>query len=216
MRHALIPVVGLGLLAASGVLHGVQTGRWRDPEVLSRAAKRLDRMPHEFGDWVAQRQSISGQQLKAAEAAGGIAASYRSRNAESPGTVQVMLLCGPAGPIALHPPTVCFQGTGYRQCSDVKRVDVKDASGRDAGTFFATEFERTADGIPERIRTWWAWTADGRWAAPENPRFLFAGEPVLFKLYLTEQVDPGSDDSAIPKFAGEFLPRLRSDVFGGS
>lgn len=215
MRRVLIPLVGIGLLGISAVLHGVQTGRWRDPEVLTRAAERIERVPREFGGWVSQPLEISERQMTGAEASGAMAANYKSQTSQTPsgGLVQVMLLCGPAGPVALHPPTVCFQGTGYRQCADVKKVTVKDESGHAAGAFWTTEFERSADGIPERIRTWWGWSTDGRWMAPENARFAFAGEPVLFKLYLIETVQPGVDASAIPKFANDFLPRLRANVF---
>jgi hypothetical protein len=45
----------------------------------------------------------------------------------------------------------------------------------------------------------WAWTTDGTWIAPDNPRWQFAKQlnavPVLFKLYVaTPLPEPDADE----------------------
>lgn len=215
MFRAIIPISGIILLLASGILHGIQTGRWRDPEVLDRAAERLENIPRRFGNWNSHSLELSERQLKVAEASGGIAARYETFDAQAgPRAVEVMFLCGPFGPIAVHPPTVCFRGVGYQQLSEEKRVEVEDTAGKSLGTFWSTEFERTVDGVPQRIRTWWGWTDGKEWKAPQNPRFAFAGTPVLYKIYFTEDVSATESPSAIPTFAQQLLPRMNESVFG--
>ncbi|MGC1273672.1 MAG: hypothetical protein WBC44_08205 [Planctomycetaceae bacterium] len=214
MSRALIPLTGVILMVASGILHGVQTGRWRDPEILSRAAERLEDVPRRFGSWNSHPLELSERQLEVAEAAGGVAARYETFDARTGSrAVEVMFLCGPFGPIAVHPPTVCFQGVGYRQLGEEKRVEVEDAAGKSLGTFWSTDFERTVDGVPQRIRTWWGWSDGGEWTAPQNPRFAFAGTPVLYKVYFTEDVSSTETPSVIPSFAQQFLPEVSESVF---
>lgn len=213
MFRAFIPMTGVILLIASGILHGVQTARWRDPEVLSRAAARLENIPRRFTTWNSHPLELSERQLEVAEAAGGVAARYETFDAQvGSRAVEVMFLCGPFGPVAVHPPTVCFRGVGYRQLSEEKRVEVEDANGNSLGTFWSTDFERTVDGVPQRIRTWWGWSAGDEWMAPTNPRFAFAGTPVLYKIYFTEDVSSSDEPTIIPAFAQQFLPRVSESV----
>ncbi len=214
MTQFLIPATGVLLLIASGVAHGVHSGRWGDTEILSRSAARLEATPRQFGKWTSRPLELSDRQIKAAEAAGGMAARYETFDSQTgPQAVEVMFLCGPFGPIAVHPPTVCFRGVGYRQLSEEKRVEVKDAAGKSLGVFWSTDFERPVEGTQQRIRTWWGWSAGGEWSAPSNPRLAFAGESVLYKIYFTENVTSEETSSYIPSFARELLPRIGETVF---
>ncbi|QDT14193.1 exosortase-associated EpsI family protein [Alienimonas californiensis] len=210
--HRLAPAAGVALLLGAGVAHQVQTSALRDPAVLTAAADRLDEVPLEIDGWTAEPLELGERQLRLAEATGGFARRYVGPNGEGP--VEVMLLAGPQGPISVHPPTVCFRGAGYRQCSPVTNVPAGGVDG--VGDFAAATFEKEIDGRPVRIRTHWAWGAGAGWSAPETPRVAFAGEPFLYKLYVTEFRTDGEeavDDAPLPAtrtFLNAFLPRLRS------
>ncbi len=213
--HRLAPAAGVALLVGAGFAHRAQTDGLRDPEVLTAAADRLDAVPAAFEGWASESLELTPRQLEMAEASGGFARRYRGPNGEGP--VEVMLLAGPQGPISVHPPTVCFRGAGYRQCSPVANVSAGEVKGIDE--FAAASFEKTLDGRPVRIRTHWAWGDGSGWSAPESPRVAFAGEPYLYKLYVTEyrpleaeeSEESGAGAAPLPGtslFLRKFLPRL--------
>jgi hypothetical protein len=57
-------------------------------------------------------------------------------------------------------------------------------------SYFVAEFEKKTPTTFERHRVRWAWTTDGTWTAPDNPRLAF-GFPAareLFKLYVVTAV----------------------------
>lgn len=215
------PIAGVVLVATSAIIYGIQTDRVRDPEVLDAASARLATASAKAVEgWSATNLTLEADQLRAAEAAGGAAVRYSRLEPATDGTstIDMMLLCGPHGPISVHPPTVCFKGVGYQQCATSERVNLIDGDGHSLGTFWVTEFERPVDGITQRIRTYWAWSSDGNWSAPDNPRAAFAGVPVLYKLYLTEQLisagdEPESREQVVQAFAQQFLPQLKAGLF---
>lgn len=225
MKRFVIPTIGLGMLVASGVLYAVQTGHARNPVVLAESARRIDTARDiAINGWSGERIDLAARQLNAAQAAGGGSVQYRSLpTGPTSAAINVMLLSGPHGPISVHPPTACFRGAGYRQMSPKHREKITAADGTVLGTFWVTDFQQQKKGIVYRIRTWWAWSTDGRWQAPKTPRLQFAGEPVLYKLYLTERIPvstgvgiggTGADDGAeIRQFAQHYLPRLRRTLF---
>ena len=192
--RTIIPVVAGALLAASGILHAYQTGVWNSGKQLSQAAARLSQIPLSVGDWQGTPLEFDPRQLKAAEAAGALSRVYKSEDSRP---MNVMLLCGPHGPIALHPPTVCFTGAGYSQSCEVRRHVVHDAEHRELGSFWVADFDKLIDGAPVRIRTYWAWSDGHAWSAADAPRFEYAGAPVLYKLYVTHVVPNSADDSEV-------------------
>jgi hypothetical protein len=111
--------------------------------------------------------------------------------------VVVSLTSGPPGAVATHTPDVCYPAGGYKTVKSPK-VETVDLPGGGTATFLVAEFEKaTASGQPDRHRVRWAWTTDGKWGVPGNPRFAFVRSPELFKLYVVTPVDPaasGTDD----------------------
>lgn len=220
MPRLILPATGLVLLVASGVLYAMQTGSTRDPQVMAEAARRVDTARDiAVPGWSSERIEFTSEQLAAAEAAGGGNVRYSAIDGPAvSSSVNVMLLCGPHGPISVHPPTACFQGVGYRQVRPERPETIKAADGTVLGTFWVTDFEQERNGVTERIRTWWTWSPNAEWHAAKNARMEFAGQPVLYKLYLTEQVlaQPDDEDAesdlaggVIPEFARKYLPELK-------
>lgn len=209
-RRGLIPVAAAALIAASGVLHAVQTGAWSRGRHLAEAAARLHALPLEAGRWRGTELEFDRDQLKAAEAAGALSRSYSDPAGRS---VSVMLLCGPHGPVAVHPPTVCFTAAGYSLATEQRRIVLPGQDGRPAAEFWSADFERTVDGRTVRTRTYWSWSDGSGWKAPDRPRFAFAGTPVLHKLYVTRSL--GADDGSEPadEFLKAFLPAVDQTLF---
>ncbi len=132
----------------------------------------------------------------------------------------MMLLAGPTGPIAVHPPTACYRGLGYTLAAEPATMSVprnqansNRAASRDR--FQVAEFIPPPHSMSPRVRVAWAWSNDGRWSAPEHPRVAFAGRPALFKLYVTTDASSTHDDaeSTIDRFLEQALPELRNRLF---
>jgi hypothetical protein len=210
MTHFLQIGIATSLLLASGFLHGIHSERWGSPEALANAAKALDRIPAQFGSWVSEEVPVPKPQLEIAEAV-----SHYSRHFvnQADGTVvNVMILCGRPGPIAVHPPTVCFTGAGLQQLVPEAATTVGPAE-QPLGEFFRVDFGKEEAGVPVRLRTWWGWSTDGDWQAAATPRREFAGESHLYKIYFTRPLsslnEPTADDPA-EEFMRVFLPKVRA------
>lgn len=214
LRKANTPLLlaaGLALIVGSGVVHGLQTDRWGQAQALLDAAQRLDEIPTEFNGWTSQDAPIAERQLKGAEAVG----SY-SRQFQHPKTghaVNVMILCGRSGPIAVHPPTVCFTGSGWRLQAAPSRAVVESHADE---SFWNAEFSREEDGIPISIRTKWGWNGDGKWMACRQPRLETARYRNLYKMYVTvpsTYLSPEEAEATAQDFLEQFLPVVNEALF---
>lgn len=211
-----VPLAAAILIAASGILHALQTDAWGREERLQASAQRLVKVPLQIKGWNGDSLEFDPRQLKVAQAAGAFSRTYTSTDGTT--SLNVMMLTGPSGPIAVHPPTVCFTAAGYTQVTSQRRVNVSDASGRTLGSFWTADFEwRKENGLTNRIRTYWGWSNDGRWQAPEYPRYEFAGSRILHKLYVTRQLSEQSQEIAesepIDSFLRDFVPAVNEVVF---
>lgn len=190
----LLVMISIGAL---GYAHGRLTDRWGMPAEVSQAAERLALVPHEINGWVGTDLPIGTRQLEAASAEGSLSRQYM--HSETGEVVQVMILCGRPGPIAVHPPTVCFVGSGVEQATEESKATL--SSGETESEFFTADFVQT-DLFEEAQRTYWAWSTTGRsWSAPgdsQTTRLTFAGEPYLYKMYFTTPVErlPGQEEFA--------------------
>jgi hypothetical protein len=94
-------------------------------------------------------------------------------------------------------------------------VEVRDVSGTTIGAFWCADFEwQQPSGTATRIRTYWGWSNDGIWKAPDYPRYQFAGSQVLDKLYVIRPVTPSdSDEELIDDFLRDFLPVVNESIF---
>ena len=76
---------------------------------------------------------------------------------------------------------------------------------------FQTAIASRAGTKPSSLRLYWAWHGSSGWSSPENPRWAFAAEPMLSKLYIVREtggvaVDPKEDPCA--QFLSLLLPEL--------
>lgn len=204
------------VLVASGIVHGLQTNRWGLPDDVLEAAARLERVPTSIGSWYSEEVPMRERELELAEVVGHLSRHYVNR--EDGSAVDVAILCGHFGPIAVHPPTVCFPGGGWGQIAPEKKTTVEARSLSEPAEFWHTDFTKHADGVPVTIRTYWSWSTDGQWHASDNPRMQFAYSPHLYKMYVTRVLPAGATptvDEGDPssQFLKIFLPELTRTVF---
>ena len=186
-----------GLVIAGAVVHAGTTHRWSairpDPEraaavhalVLNLGDRAVHEVPSEMP--VKERSTCTCRQ-------------YVSRIGGTP--VVVSVTSGPPGAVATHTPDVCYPAGGYKTVKPPK-AETLDLPGGGTATCLVAEFEKTTEGgVPDRQRIRWAWTTDGKWAVPTNPRFAFVpwfSSPQgteLYKLYVVTPVAPDGIDAA--------------------
>ena len=207
-----VPVaVALLLVVAAGLAHGKATGRWQSNEELADAALRLTQIPDSFGDWSSTDVTKNSEELAVAEAAGYLCRHYR--HARTGEEVTVLLLCGPPGPISVHPPTACYRARGYQLLSDPQLTDLNTDERQDR--FHLAEFQGQSTLTEDRVAIMWGWSAAGQWSAPDSPRFAFAGESALYKLYVTwdRSLDQLPLADTVPReFLAVFLPAIEQQI----
>jgi hypothetical protein len=169
------------LIAASAFASGRFTTATDNQSKLDRTSTKLHMLPQVCGDWTSETLDIDAAEIRIAEATGSILRRYTHRGTGD--SVNVLLLCGPPGPISVHPPTACYQARGYRLTSEPSRVAFGKSS--PSQEFRVAEFSNPAGFAEDRVGIIWCWTTGSRWSAPENPRLEFAAEAALFKLYIT-------------------------------
>ena len=219
-RQSLPLLTGALVLAAAGLVHGTWSGRW-SPIDLSIVSNRVYEIPETIGDWVViDEGTYSEHELKIAELSSYIMRHYRDRGTGE--VVTVLLMCGKTGPVAVHPPTVCYKGQGFEQLDAEKKHAVDTGQQGDASVgheFLTAAFAKPDPGTHMRQRIYWAWSTNGVWQVPANPRLEFSSSPVLFKLYVTQeahQLRRESGESAAEAFLLDALPVIRQAVSGDS
>ena len=217
LRSRQLPgAVALLLILSSGVVHGVWTNRWSTEQAVSVAAEALDVMPLAVGDWEATDETLNTADVQLAELSGYVLRQYaQPYNGR---TVSVLLMCGPPGPVAVHPPTACYRGAGYQMQANPRHHSISSSETGPAlrDSFLVADFQKSTAVDFRQTRIFWAWSADGHWSVPEHPRIAFAGIPALFKLYVTCDTESGDEPvkgSDAESFLQQLLPELRATVF---
>jgi hypothetical protein len=208
----LVIAVAVAILVGAALFEGWRTNRWGPSEDIRAVAARLDAVPREVGPWVATADTpLDPKIVRIAEAVGYIARTYRHRDTGA--QVDVLMLCGPSGPIAAHTPDVCYAGNGFKMVGGRARKTLPLPDGTAAG-YWSARFEREVSS-DDALRVCWAWGVDGHWDASESPWGEYALRQYLYKLYVTRRAAPTADtDRAtspdpIEEFLTVFLPEAR-------
>ena len=114
-----------------------------------------------------------------------------------------MLLYGEPGPLGAHTPETCYVGAGYRQLGPALPRELAGSA------FWVAQFE-TAAQPPATLSVHWAWGTGGDWAASENPRFDYAAQSRIYKLYVSHVAAPAGGRSPLDDFLPAFLADLRT------
>ena len=219
MSRNLHMTIALMLIAIGGAAQGWMTYRWTANTAVADAVSRLDQIPMQVGDWTATDLRLTDNEVRVGRIDGYIKRAYV--NQATGAQVHLLLMCGQAGPIALHPPTVCFSGQGYRVVGRQTQTSIADGNSTSVQQyeFHQADFGNAAIDDATLTRLYWAWSTDGAWESAANPRVDYAGEAVLFKLYVSEQWLPTGDtkDTGSGRlFMEQMLPVIRNALRSGS
>lgn len=207
MNRSMPLILVIALITMTGVVRGKWSGRWVGAALGDAPRHRLSTIPLSVGDWNGEAVSLDERELKLARVEKSFVRRYVHR--QTGDVVTVMLLGGQPGPISVHTPDVCYRGSGFEEVGDA----VSYSAGSEGSPQFRVRAFQKQSPMPFLIRVFYCWTVQGDWISPEFPRLAFAGEPVLYKLYLIREVarlgDVSSDDPAIRLFEA-LQPHIRA------
>jgi hypothetical protein len=184
----------LALVLCGAIVHGAVTQRWSifvgNPELTAR----LHALEIRCGDWVPTEVPT---EMPLNEQS--IATSRRYDSTRLKRAVVVSFISGIPGSVATHTPDVCYPGSGYKTLRGPGKETITLPDGR-TSTVYVADFEKKTQTKFDRVRVRWAWTKDGEWVAPENPRWQFAIQlraPTLYKVYIATPLPDAGEDSAV-------------------
>ena len=210
MQRILVIISACVVLVASGVVHGVWTDRWSDQGDLAETAQRLEQLPMTIGAW--HGNVVEMERDPNSSLAGMIARRYV--NASNGKGVTILLACGRSGAVCTHTPDVCYAGSGY-EVEKPRRFALPSNSAQAPPEFWTARFVRERANGKSQLRIFWSWHGSESWQVADYPRVRFAGEKVLYKLYLIrEMVQPDEpfDGDACVEFMQDLLPAFRNSV----
>lgn len=176
--------------------------------LLDQRVASLPSIPHYLPNWDGEDFEIDDNQIKQANLAGYVARKYTHRDTGE--VVAVLVVCGYRGPISVHTPDVCYQGSGYGMGEIVKK-DLSLADSPISAHFNTALFQPQDATNPGKLRIHWAWSADGNWDAPEFNRGAYLFQPVLYKMYVIQNIPDkqASQSKASEELIRELLPQLK-------
>jgi hypothetical protein len=190
----------LALVVCGALVNGAVTQRWNILNPNAELTGRLHAAEIRFEDWQPTEVPTEMPLNERSTAT--------SRRYVSPGgrVAMVSFISGIPGSVATHTPDVCYPGSGYKTLRGVRKENFALPDGR-ACVAYVADFEKKTQTKVDRVRVRWAWTTDGAWIAPDNPRWQFASQlraPVLYKVYLATPLpeidtDESSEDDATTK-----------------
>jgi hypothetical protein len=205
--------VGIFILAVvtlvGGVIQGRMCRRWARPQEFQALADRLRELPAQIGPWHAKKsQPLDPVAEAVLECAGYVCRQYENQRTGE--TVTVAVLLGPAGPISVHTPDVCYSSQNYDTVGPPQRIRFDDG-GNSANELWSTSLRAT---IPtaSNLRVYYGWSTGGRWSAPDDARLEFAGQSHLYKVQVAGPLPMPFDDEKSDQsrtFLKDFLPVVR-------
>jgi hypothetical protein len=210
MPRVLVVASAFALLVASGAVHGVWTDRWSDQGDLAEAAQGLNQLPMTIGVW-------HGSDVEMADdpntgLAGMIARRYV--NSANGKTVTLFLACGRSRAVCTHTPDVCYAGSGF-EVETPTRFVLPSTTALAPAEFWTARFVRERASGKNHLRIYWSWHDGQSWKVADNPRLRFAGQKVLYKLYLIREIaqsEEPTDGDACVEFMQDLRPAFRRSV----
>ncbi len=201
------------LLFFCGLVHGLWTDRWALTNEPGASAARLQEVAAELGGW--RGEPIDVDPSRVGPVAGHLFRRYQNEGGQS---VTMALVCGRPGPVSVHTPDACYTAKGYAITSQ-SRFAFPPGAARPTAEFWTADLLKKKTTGQTRLRIFWAWSADGTWQTPADPRLTFAHHPALDKLYLIRELNsPGEplDDDPCVALMHALLPELQRALFPGS
>jgi Protein of unknown function (DUF3485) len=200
------------LIVGAGLVDGAWTNRWGPSPELAAFTANLDSIPMVIGDWQGTAFELPPKERAMAGAVTCVGRKYS--NPARGVSVTVLLLGGLPGDISNHTPDVCYPGAGYT-LNAISPFDYRYASGQKRAGF-RTALATRGGASPSVLRILWGWNASKGWTAPEEPRWSFASEPWLCKLYVIRETAGSAlepEDDPYTDFLAVFLSEVDRRVF---
>lgn len=196
-------VVAMTLLSA--VVHGYSDGRWAQPTDWIAQGRRLTQLPERCGPWVLiETMPLQEDAARVLRCYGSTVRAYQNEHTSE--IVNVAVLFGPRGPIAVHTPEICYSSVGTSQLGE-RVTRSLDVAGQTQGLWSVRFAEQGSDGSvgEPAFEVWYAWSDGGSWSAAEQPRFW-----MTTNLYKVQVAGPVGQKGTPPceDFLREFLPQL--------
>jgi len=194
--------IGLIMILFGGAAHGLLSNRWGVAEDIQSLGKQLNAIPMSIGPWKCDEEGVLDQRvLDILEANGYISRVYVHQSTGE--AVNVFMVFGPKGPIAVHTPEVCYSARAVNQTEERQAVPC-DYDGKD-GTIWKLGFEtNTID--KRKMSVYYGWTEGGPWQAANSPRFWRTD--FLYKIQTSCQATGKKEDST-DEFFKAFMPEAR-------
>jgi Protein of unknown function (DUF3485) len=200
------------LIVGTGLVHGGWTNRWRPSPELAALTAKFDSIPTVIGNW---RGTVFELPAKERAMAGAVACLARKYSNPARGiSVTVLMVGGLPGDISSHTPDACYPGAGYT-LRETSPFDYRYGSG-DKHAEFRTALAARGGVIPSVLRILWGWNASKGWTAPAEPRWSFASEPWLCKVYVIRETAGSTikpEDDPCTEFLSVFLSEVDRLVF---
>jgi hypothetical protein len=202
MMKPLTYICVLALVVCGALVHGAVTQRWNVFDSKAELTARLHGLEVRFEDW---QSSEIPTEMPLNERS--TATSWRYASA-SGRVAMISFISGIPGSVATHTPDVCYPGSGYKVLRGTRKEKIELPGGQ-TGEVYVADFEKKTQTKLDRVRVRWAWTTDGAWVAPDNPRWQFASQlraPVIYKVYVatplpdTEGAEKADDDAITKAF----------------
>lgn len=185
------------LIVGAALVHGAVTQRWSVFSPNPAQTDRLHGLEVHYADW---QPTIVPTDMPTNERS--IATSRRYVSVSSGQSGVTTLISGIPGSVSTHTPDICYVGSGYKCLRGPKR-ETLDLPGGTTVTYYIADFEKKTQTKVDRVRIRWAWSTNGTWVAPDNPRWQFAKQlntvPVLFKLYIATPLAEADGEDRTPE-----------------
>jgi hypothetical protein len=202
MLIRLLPLVAaFGLVALSGLLHGLGTARWHPAHELEEALTRLERVPRDLAGWKGEDLADDAEKYTRTGARGYVVRRYTQGDR----AVTMILMYGPAGPLSVHTPQDCYPGAGY-QVGTVGPLTIPSDDPDRPASFWTARIDKPGAVAEGALRLYWSWNAGTGWQAPASARWTFRGCKYLYKLYVIREL--AEDEAPATDPAQEFLRQL--------
>jgi len=152
------------LIGASGVVRGYQ---FREVSIVKSTVPPspfpLEDIPKQIGEWTSLADAdvkLDPLTVRITGSTDHIQRTYR--NDQTGVALSVLVLYGPAEPVAPHTPEACYPATGYTP--EENPTEVKIPVGSEQARFRQCIYTKSGAGLIERANVYYSFRLDGDWA----------------------------------------------------
>jgi hypothetical protein len=212
-RHTFTAGVFIIATVISGLLLGHASDRWGASSDALAAEHSLNRpLPNRVGNWrMRKEQTLEQDVLKLLRCKSYLARVYE--HDQTGDLVTITVLVGPAGPLSVHTPEICYSSRDYVISKTRNKYVVDDNSGKHHEFWDVALKARDAETSTQRVL--YGWASGDIWNASEHPRFAYAGAPYLYKLQLAARSQDGAQLEGFDMcqdFLRSFLVQLQENI----